>query len=73
VPPEARPSVGERAEKDPQRPLRHAIPGKLTMMRGENCMEASVSVHQHIAKTIETTVMIEAAMPPRMTCATCGR
>jgi len=38
----------------------------------ENCMEASVSVISNIAKTIETTVMIEAAMPPRMTCATCG-
>jgi hypothetical protein len=37
---------------------------KLTMMHGENCMEASVSVISSIAKTIETTVMIEAAMPP---------
>ena len=41
-------------------------------MRGENCMEASVSVISRIAKTMETTVMMEAAMPPRMNCATCG-
>jgi len=33
--------------------LRHAILEKLTMMRGENCMEASVSVISNIAKTIE--------------------
>jgi len=45
---------------------------KLTMMRGENCIEASVSVISRIAKTMETTVMIEAAIPPRMNCATCG-
>ena len=45
---------------------------KLTMMRGENCMEASVSVISRMAKTMDTTVMMEAAMPPRMTCATCG-
>ena len=31
------------------------------MMRGENCMEASVSVISNIAKAIEPTVMIEAA------------
>ena len=42
------------------------------MMRGENCMEASVSVISRIAKTMETTVMMEAAMPPKMNCATCG-
>ena len=40
---------------------------KLTMIRGENCMDANVSVISRIAKTIETTVMIEAAMPPRIT------
>src|SRR5579862_3921374 len=45
---------------------------KLTMIRGENCMEASVSVISRIAKTIDTTVMIDAAMPPKITCATCG-
>src|ERR1035437_1007298 len=45
---------------------------KLTMMRGENCMEASVSVISRMANTMETTVMMEAAMPPRMTWATCG-
>ena len=39
------------------------------MMRGENCMEASVSVISNIAKTIETTVMIEVAMLARITCA----
>ena len=42
------------------------------MMRGENCIDASVSVINRIAKTIYNTVMIEVAMPPRMTCATCG-
>ena len=45
---------------------------KLTMMRGENCMEARVRVINRMAKTMETTVMMEAAMPPRMICATCG-
>ncbi len=45
---------------------------KLTMMRGENCIEASVSVISRMAKTMDTTVMMEAAMPARMTCATCG-
>ena len=35
-------------------------------------MEASVSVISRIAKTIETTVMIDVAMLPKMTCATCG-
>ena len=34
------------------------------MMRGENCMEASVSVISRMAKTMETTVMMEAAIPP---------
>ena len=42
------------------------------MMRGENCIEASVSVISRIAKTMDTTVMIEPAIPPRMNCATCG-
>jgi hypothetical protein len=41
-------------------------------MRGENCTEASVNVISNIAKTIDTTVMIEPAIPARMTCATCG-
>src|SRR5208283_2606971 len=45
---------------------------KLTMMRGENCIDARVSVISRMAKTIDTTVMMEAAMPPRITCATCG-
>src|SRR5271157_3937112 len=45
---------------------------KLTMIRGENCIEASVSVISRIAKTIETTVIIEVAIPAKMTCATCG-
>ena len=45
---------------------------KLTMMRGENCMEASVSVISRMANTMDTTVMMEAAMPARMTWATCG-
>src|SRR5580700_1502954 len=45
---------------------------KLTMMRGENCIDASVSVMSRMANTIETTVMMEAAMPARITWATCG-
>src|SRR5271165_6328137 len=45
---------------------------KLTMMRGENCIDARVSVMSRMANTIDTTVMIEAAMPPKMTWATCG-
>src|SRR3974377_97299 len=40
---------------------------KLTMMRGENCIDARVRVMSKMAKTIDTTVMIDAAMPPRMT------
>jgi hypothetical protein len=35
---------------------------KLTMIRGENCIDASVSVINRMAKTIETTVIIEAAI-----------
>src|ERR1039458_9259961 len=45
---------------------------KLTMMRGENCMDASVSVINRMANTMDTTVMMEVAMPARMTWATCG-
>ena len=41
-------------------------------MRGENWVEASVSVISRMAKTMETTVMIEVAMALRITCATCG-
>ena len=43
---------------------------KLMRIRGENCVEASVSVIKKIAKTIETTVMVEVAMLVRMACAT---
>src|SRR5271157_2409833 len=39
---------------------------KLTIMRGENCIEARVSVINRMAKTIDTTVIMEAAIPPRM-------
>src|SRR5271166_4477677 len=45
---------------------------KLTMMRGENCIDASVSVISRIANTMDTTVMMEPAIPARMTWATCG-
>src|SRR5208283_3559674 len=45
---------------------------KLTMMRGENCIDAKVSVMSRMANTIDTTVMMEAAMPPKMTWATWG-
>src|SRR5690349_9345677 len=45
---------------------------KLIRIRGENCIEANVSVISSMAKTIETTVMIEPAIPARITCATCG-
>ena len=41
-------------------------------MRGENCVEASVSVISRMANTIDTTVMIEVAMLLRITCATAG-
>jgi len=40
---------------------------KLTMMRGENCMDARVSVIRRMANTMDTTVMMEAAIPARMT------
>src|SRR5450756_2385182 len=43
-----------------------------TRMRGENCVDASVSVISRIANTIDTTVMIEVAMLLRMICATPG-
>lgn len=45
---------------------------KLIRMRGENCVDASVSVIRRIANTIDTTVIIEVAMLLRMTCATPG-
>src|ERR1017187_2750034 len=45
---------------------------KLTMMRGENCIDARGSVISRMANTMDTTVMMEAAMPARMTWATCG-
>src|SRR5665213_3408550 len=43
---------------------------KLIRMRGENWVDARVSVISRIAKTIDTTVMIEVAMLLRITCAT---
>src|ERR1022692_2396242 len=43
---------------------------KLTMMRGENCIDARVSVISRMANTMDTTVMMEAAIPARMTWAT---
>jgi len=39
---------------------------KLTRIRGENCVEASVRVISRIANTIDTTVMIDVAMLLRM-------
>jgi hypothetical protein len=45
---------------------------KLIRMRGENCVDASVSVISRIANTIDTTVIIEVAMLLRITCATPG-
>src|SRR5665647_548292 len=45
---------------------------KLIRMRGENCVDASVSVISRIANTIDTTVMIEVAILLRITCATPG-
>src|SRR6516225_2146344 len=45
---------------------------KLTRMRGENCIEASVKVISRMAKTIETTVMTDDAVVPSITCATCA-
>src|SRR5208337_5345974 len=41
-------------------------------MRGENWVEARVRVISRIAKTIETTVMVEVAIVVRMACATWG-
>src|SRR5690348_10358932 len=38
---------------------------KLTRMRGENCVEASVKVISSMANTIETTVMIDVAIALR--------
>src|SRR5271157_4156929 len=39
---------------------------KLTMMRGENCIDASVSVISRMANTMDTTVIMEAALPATM-------
>src|ERR1039457_3314270 len=67
-------SAAMQYEKVPRKmPSVHCVTrslAKLTMMRGENCIEASVSVINRIANTMETTVIIEAAMPARMTWAT---
>ncbi|MCW3101122.1 MAG: hypothetical protein JWL77_6740 [Chthonomonadaceae bacterium] len=41
-------------------------------IRGEYCIEASVSVINKMAKTMETTVIIDVAMQLRTTCPTCG-
>ena len=41
-------------------------------MRGENCIEASVNDISNIAKTIDTTVMVEVAILLKMICATWG-
>src|ERR1022692_389403 len=45
---------------------------KLSRIRGENCIDASVRVISRIAKTIDTTVMIEAAIVASTICATWG-
>src|SRR5664279_467625 len=45
---------------------------KLTMMRGENCIDARVSVMSRMANTMDTTVMMEPAMSARMIWATWG-
>src|SRR5579872_4267606 len=63
-------------EKVPRNiPSVHCVVRSLTKpikMRGENCVDARVSVINRIANTIETTVMIEVAMLVRIACATCG-
>ena len=45
---------------------------KLMRMRGENCIEASVSVIRRMAKTIDTTVIVDVAITPRIDCTTPG-
>src|SRR5580693_9119836 len=69
-------SAAMQYEKVPRKmPSVHCVTrsrAKLTMMRGENCIDARVSVISRMANTMETTVMIEAAMPARITWATCG-
>jgi hypothetical protein len=42
------------------------------MMRGGNCIEASVSVISRMANTIDTTVIIEVAIVVRIAWATWG-
>ena len=39
---------------------------KLIRKRGENCVEASVRVISRIAKTIDTTVIVDVAMLARI-------
>src|SRR5664279_3678108 len=56
-------------------PSVHCVPRsrtKLIRMRGENCIDASVNVINSIAKTIDTTVMVDVAMTLRMAWATWG-
>src|SRR5579863_3561146 len=69
-------SAAMQYEKVPRKmPSVHCVTrslAKLRMIRGENCMDASVRVISRMAKTMDTTVMMDAAMPARITCATCG-
>jgi Predicted membrane protein (DUF2254) len=54
-------AVGEGTEEHPQRPLRSPFAHEADQIRGENWVEASVSVISGMAKTMEATVMIEVA------------
>src|ERR1700728_2211988 len=45
---------------------------KLIRMRGENWVDAKVSVINRIAKTIDTTVIIDVAISVRIVCAIVG-
>src|SRR5208282_4541556 len=69
-------SAARQYEKVPRKmPSVHCVTRsrtKLTMMRGENCIDARVRVINKMANTIDTTVMMEVAMSPKITCATCG-
>src|ERR1019366_472507 len=69
-------SAATQYENVPRKiPSVHCVPRsrtKLIRMRGENCIDASVSVINSIAKTIDTTVMIYVAMTLRMAWATWG-
>jgi len=59
---ERRHAVREGTEEDTSVSLCHAVSGKADDDARENCMDARVSVIRRMANTMDTTVMMEAAI-----------